>query len=592
MWEKEKKEVLKATLECYEKGLFAGTSGNLSLYDSKRKLLIITPSGVPYEGMTADDMVVCDLDGKTIEGKHKPSSEWALHAAIYLARPEFKAVVHTHSPYATSFAAAGQKIPLVLIEMLPFLGGDIKVGKYAINGSKEVADYTVMALQDRKAALMANHGAVAAGASLQDAVTSAIYLEDAAKICSLARLHGNVQEISSPADKHSSMENDAKKYNNMPPSVSMADYSAYNIDSIDMTGHNINDIDTVYLDDKTSSMVLIDQTLLPNQTKIISLRNQKDIWRAINILQVRGAPAIGVAAAIGIYLAAKEIYEKNTTMEYADFFDKFEKAKDYLNSSRPTAVNLSWALRRMESIVTANQDKPVKRIIELLHDECIQIHDEDVNVCKAIGEYGLSLVNPGDGLLTHCNAGKLCAIKYGTATAPIYLGHERGYNFRVFADETRPLLQGARLTAFELQSAGVDVTLICDNMSASVMKKGLVNAIFVGADRIAANGDAANKIGTSMVALAAKRYNIPFYVCAPTSTIDMATPTGSDITIEERDPAEVTSMWYEKPMAPEDVKVYNPAFDVTDADLITAIVTEEGIIYPPYKKNLATLMTR
>jgi methylthioribose-1-phosphate isomerase len=228
----------------------------------------------------------------------------------------------------------------------------------------------------------------------------------------------------------------------------------------------------------------------------------------------------------------------------------------------------------------------------LLHKEAVEIREEDIRVCKSIGEYGLSLVKPGDGLLTHCNAGQLATVRYGTATAPIYLGQERGYHFKVFADETRPLLQGARLTAFELQDSGLDVTLICDNMSGTVMRKGWVNAVFVGCDRIAANGDTANKIGTSMAALAAKRYGIPFYVCAPTSTIDMDTPTGDDIPIEERKPEEVTDMWYEKKMAPEGVKVFNPAFDITDHDLIAGIVTEYGVARPPYTESLKEIFVK
>ena len=246
----------------------------------------------------------------------------------------------------------------------------------------------------------------------------------------------------------------------------------------------------------------------------------------------------------------------------------------------------------MEGIVTKNSDKTIPEIVEALHKEAVEIREEDIRVCKAIGEYGLTLVKPGDGLLTHCNAGKLATVKYGTATAPMYLGQERGYNFHVFSDETRPLLQGARLTSFELSQSGIDVTVICDNMSATVMRNGWVNAVFVGCDRVAANGDAANKIGTSMVALAAKRYNVPFYVCAPTSTIDMNTKTGKDIKIEERPAHEVTEMWYKKRMAPEGVKVFNPAFDVTDCDLITGIVTEYGIATYPYEESFKEIFKK
>ena len=252
------------------------------------------------------------------------------------------------------------------------------------------------------------------------------------------------------------------------------------------------------------------------------------------------------------------------------------------------SVNLSWALNRMDGVCRSahEEGKTVEEILDILHEEACRIKEEDIQVCRAIGEYGLSLVKPGDGILTHCNAGQLATCKYGTATAPIYLGQERGYGFRVFADETRPLLQGARLTAYELHSAGVDVTLICDNMSAIVMKNGWVNAVFVGCDRVAANGDAANKIGTSVVAAVAKRYGVPFYVCAPTSTIDLATPTGAEIKIEQRPSEEVTEMWYKERMAPEGVKVFNPAFDVTDNELITAIVTENGIARAPFGESL------
>ena len=246
----------------------------------------------------------------------------------------------------------------------------------------------------------------------------------------------------------------------------------------------------------------------------------------------------------------------------------------------------------MEQVVLNNADKSVAEIKQLLKEESVEIQDEDIRVCKAIGEYGLTLVKPGDGILTHCNAGKLATSKYGTATAPIYLGQERGYNFRVFADETRPLLQGARLTAFELQSSGVDVTLICDNMSATVMKNGWVDAIFVGCDRVAANGDTANKIGTSVVAAVAKQYNVPMYIAAPTSTIDMNTPTGDQIKIEQRKPEEVTEMWYKERMAPEGVKVFNPAFDVTDHELIAGIVTEFGIARPPYTESFKEIFAK
>lgn len=351
---------------------------------------------------------------------------------------------------------------------------------------------------------------------------------------------------------------------------------------------NIADYDTVDLDDAGSALVIIDQTKLPNKLEILSLTEQKDIWDAIFKLKVRGAPAIGVAAAIGVYLAAKAI----NTDSYDEFYLRFINAKEYLASSRPTAVNLFWALNRMEKIITGNASKPVVEIKAMLRDEAYKIKQEDAEVCKAIGEYGLSLLKDGDGILTHCNAGRLATVRYGTALAPIHLGHERGYKFKVFTDETRPLLQGARLSAYELNSGGIDTTVICDNMASQVMKNGWVQAVLVGCDRVAANGDVCNKIGTSGVAVLANYYNIPFYVCAPTSTIDINTATGGDIPIEQRSEAEVTEMWYKKRMAPEGVKVFNPAFDCTEGKLVTAIVTELGIVYPPYKEGLRRIMSR
>ena len=346
----------------------------------------------------------------------------------------------------------------------------------------------------------------------------------------------------------------------------------------------ILDYDTVALDDADSALVIIDQTKLPERIELLHLHTVQEIWDAIYLLQVRGAPAIGVAAGYGMYLLAKSI----DTDDFDEFYKQFCTYKQYLDSSRPTAVNLSWALNRMEQVLLRAHDagSSVTQIKDLLKKESIAIQEEDIAICRAIGEHGLALVKPGDGILTHCNAGKLAASRYGTATAPIYLGQERGYGFHVYADETRPLLQGARLTAFELQSAGVDVTLLCDNMSGMIMKQGKVQAVFVGCDRVAANGDTANKIGTSVVATVAKHYGVPFYVCAPTSTIDWNTPCGDDIVIEQRKPEEVTEMWYQTRMAPEGVKVFNPAFDVTDAELITGIVTEYGVARYPYTESL------
>ena len=347
--------------------------------------------------------------------------------------------------------------------------------------------------------------------------------------------------------------------------------------------NNFNEYPTIALDDEASCLLMIDQTLLPGRLELLRLSKIQDIWEAIKLLRVRGAPAIGVTAGFAAYLAAKAIQTEDLSV----FEKQFDEAVDYLATSRPTAVNLFWALNRMKAAErkAAADGKTISEIKKVLRDESKAICSEDINICKSIGEHALSLLKPGMGLLTHCNAGRLATVEYGTATAVMYLGHERGFDFDIYCDETRPLLQGARLTAFELAAAGMHPTVLCDNMSASLMKTGKINAVFTGCDRVAANGDSANKIGTSLLALAAKRYSIPFYICAPSSTLDMQTPDGAGIVIEQRVPEEVTEMWYSERMAPEGVGVYNPAFDVTDADLITAIITEDGVLAPSELKS-------
>ncbi len=336
----------------------------------------------------------------------------------------------------------------------------------------------------------------------------------------------------------------------------------------------------VRLSQDRRAVEIIDQTLLPGEVKYLSLRANEELWEAVYSLRVRGAPAIGIFAAYAMYVAARGLQN----LERGQFVLRLMEFRDYLASARPTAVNLFWALDRVAGHV--NISLSPAETTELILREAEAIDSEDNMSCRSIGEHAQPLLRDGMGILTHCNAGRLATGGYGTALAPIYVGMERGLNLRVFADETRPLLQGARLTSFELQAAGVDVTLICDNMAATVMKSGLIDAVFVGSDRIAANGDAANKIGTLGVAIIAKKYDIPFYVCAPTSTIDPGCADGSQIEIELRSPSEITEQWYQNPMAPPSVKVYNPAFDVTDNSLITAIITERGIIKPPFDVNL------
>lgn len=363
--------------------------------------------------------------------------------------------------------------------------------------------------------------------------------------------------------------------------------------------------DTLWLDEEIKEIKYIDQTKLPSELIIKSTKKLDEMYTAIERLEVRGAPAIGVFAALSMYVLTLQIDKKN----FKDFTDEYINCSNHLEESRPTAVNLSWALNEMKEelnrFINARFNLDIHSVAlrdiefdnelredigNVLHNKAISIWEEDINVCTKLGENGLQFIKEGDGILTHCNAGKLATIRYGTATAPMYLAHENGMKIKVYCDETRPLLQGARLTAFELMESGIDTTLQCDNMVSSLMAEGKIQSVFVGCDRVAANGDVANKIGTSGVAIIAKHYNIPFYVCAPTSTIDMNTKTGEKIVIEQRNPLEVTEMWYNNRMSHRDVNVYNPAFDVTEHDLITAIITEKGVVSGDLAEGLKRIM--
>jgi len=326
----------------------------------------------------------------------------------------------------------------------------------------------------------------------------------------------------------------------------------------------------------------VDQTLLPGRLKFLEIRKVEEVWGAIKTLQIRGAPAIGIAAAMGVVLAA----QRSTASDTSGIAAEIMRASDYLASSRPTAVNLFWALERMKKKADTAKCLPPDEFKKILAHEAVAIFDEDRKICRLIGEHGLELLKGKKSILTHCNAGGLATSQYGTALAPVYLAHEKDWPIHVFVDETRPLLQGARLTAWELMQAGIEATLICDNMAAQVMKEGKVELVIVGADRIAANGDTANKIGTYGLAVLAKAHNIPFVVCAPTSTFDLNTPSGDAIPIEQRAAEEITTFAGNK-IAPDDVRVYAPAFDVTPARLISAIVCENGICRPPFDLDLA-----
>ena len=347
------------------------------------------------------------------------------------------------------------------------------------------------------------------------------------------------------------------------------------------------EMDTLHwVGDVDGHLVMIDQTLLPTEFVEIELHDVEGVWEAIKSLRVRGAPAIGIAAAYGVCVGIQTDAGANEPALFA----RLDEVTKYLTTSRPTAVNLFWALDRMkETAASFRGKKSATEIAEALLAEARAIHEEDQQMCRAIGRHGAELLADGQGVLTHCNAGGLATADYGTALAVIYAAHEAGKKLHVFADETRPLLQGARLTAWELQKRGIDVTLICDSMAAQVMREGRVQAVVTGADRIAAGGDAANKIGTYSVALVAAAHDIPFYVAAPSSTFDLSLESGDEIPIEQRDPKEITHS-FGRQTAPDGIAVYNPAFDVTPARLIKALICEKGIIQPVTKERIAEVL--
>ena len=335
---------------------------------------------------------------------------------------------------------------------------------------------------------------------------------------------------------------------------------------------------TVGFDTANNKVVFIDQTLLPTEYKEVFTDDYNEIFDAIKFLKVRGAPAIGVFTAISLAV----LMNKSTSATYEILFTELKEYCEKLVLCRPTAVNLKWAAEEMLKVAESSNTEKFK---ENLTNKALKMIEDDIAICRKIGENGAGLLENCNSILTHCNAGRLATVKYGTALAPIYVSKENGHNIKVFADETRPLLQGARLTAFELCQADIDTTVICDNMASFVMKNGLVDAVLVGCDRVALNGDTANKIGTSGVTILAKHYNIPFYVCMPFSTFDMNIKTGEDIIIEMRNGSEIGDMWYEKSMLPQNAKTLNPAFDVTNHSLITAFITEKGVITPSEIKD-------
>lgn len=333
---------------------------------------------------------------------------------------------------------------------------------------------------------------------------------------------------------------------------------------------------------KDGKVIMLDQSRLPIDVEFIECTNYQIVAEGIKKLWIRGAPAIGIAAAMGIALGAQDIAAKN----YRDFMKGLDNVFNTLLATRPTAVNIKWAIERIKKLLKENREEPVSKLKELLISEAQRIHEEDIEVNKAIGRWGAQFIKDGDTVLTHCNAGALATGGYGTATAPIFVAIEQGKRIQVIADETRPVLQGARLTAWELMQAGVPVTLITDNSAGALMKKGEINLAIVGTDRTVRNGDVANKIGTYSVAVLCREHKIPFYVAAPLSSIDFTISTGDKIPIEERGPEEVTHIFGRCQIAPDGVKVRNMAFDVTPAKYITAIITEKGAFRPRDLKKL------
>lgn len=336
---------------------------------------------------------------------------------------------------------------------------------------------------------------------------------------------------------------------------------------------------------KNNAVKIIDQTKLPQELEYLYIKDKKLLWQAIKTMKVRGAPALGAASALGVYLGIRDSSAKN----FPEFSKDLEKAARYLASSRPTARNLFWGIERVCSVAVGNKNKSIKEIKSLIFKEAKKIIEEDKLTCRRIGFWGSKLFKDRDVVLTVCNTGILATIDFGTALGVIYQASKEGKRLKVYACETRPLLQGARLTTWELMRANIDSVLICDNMAATLMQKGLIKKVIAGADRITANGDAANKIGTYSLAVLAKYHKIPFYIAAPLSTFDLSKKTGREIVIEERNPAEVTSLFFKKPIAPKGMKVFNPAFDVTPHKLISAIITEKGIINKPDEKKIRKL---
>jgi methylthioribose-1-phosphate isomerase len=575
-------EIVEVGKKLYAKDFVASNDGNISIRISDNEILM-TPTGVSKGAMTPDQIIKIDLEGKLLSGFLRPSSEHKMHLVIYQKRPEVKAVVHAHPPTVTGFAVAGIPFDDISLPEVVFNLGKIELSDYATPSTDQVPKVVATKIADCNALLLANHGAVTVGDSALEAYYRMETLEAVAKITFVAKTLGRVnylndrqkEELYEIRRRMQAGNIAGTNYEHCGPAQS----------NCQVAPEPLNDFwnSVKWEEDR---LVILEQTKLPLETVYETLTDIQQVWDAIYLLKVRGAPAIGIAAGYGLYISVKDL----ATTDLELFRTELKKNSDYLNSSRPTAVNLFWALDRLGKLAQAYAGQSVAELKTLLLAEAHAIKRENEAICQSIAENGLPLLQDGMGILTHCNAGPVaCASRYGTALGPVFLAAEKGMQLKLYADETRPLNQGSRLTAWELQQGGIDVTLICDDMTATVMAQGKVQAVIVGCDRVARNGDVANKIGTYGVAILAKEHQIPFYVAAPSSTIDLAIASGKEIVIEER-PAKEITCGFGKRTAPLDIKVYNPAFDVTPAQYVTAIITEKGVIYPPFGPQLARLM--
>ena len=548
-------------------GLNRGSSGNVSVR-LNQDCFLISPSGVNKDTLTPAQLVLMSIHGDVLSGG-KPSTEWMMHRDIYASRPEVNAVVHTHSDQATALACARKEIP-PFHYMVAVTGSDrIRCAPYALFGSKDLSMHAVQALKGSWACLLANHGVLAVHTSLAKALYVAQEVESLATqyiaACSVGQPQLlSDQQMQQVMDQFTDYGLTAVPTNATRPLLTQNDVTP-SVCTLRWCGD--------YLE-------MIDQRLLPRAFELLQYRDAEQVAQGIRTMVVRGAPAIGVAAAYGMALEALKYAHTNVN----EFKQRLDTAEHVLATSRPTAVNLCWALKKIresfEAYLQTQPDASAAMLAKHLVEQAQAMELDDVRANQAMGTYGAALLPDVCTVLTHCNAGALATAGHGTALGVIRSAVNAGKRINVFADETRPFLQGARLTAWELLQDNIPVTLLTDNAAGWAMQKGLIDAVIVGADRIAANGDVANKIGTYMVAVLAKQHNIPFYVAAPLSTVDMTIPNGLHIPIEMRDRNEVLG-YGEVQWAPSEVDVFNPSFDVTPAHLITAIVTEKGVVHCP-----------